>query len=377
VPIRNTAQPATDTPAAEPQAPGAALSEEQRAEVRASLHFGADILALPPTRWLVRGVLPQQGIGAIYGKAGGGKSFIAVHLAFEAATGGEFFGEPFPRPLRVVYVAAERASETRDRFEAQAVHRGLATMPDNLALLNLPKTPQVLGDFERLRYAFEAVAAERWGGAKPDLVIFDTYAKMTIGTEENAAKEVGPIVELFTTLIKGCGGEAFGLLIHHEGKQKEAGLRGSTALLGALDVVMYLSGVPENLTLAVTKLNAAKPPQDTYFEVKEQPIPDPDDPGTDGVRVLRNAGVATPMPYREHAEGLEAEVLQVLREELRGVDTAAAIMAACPSKPSKRSVNRALENLEKQRQPLVKLVGKGRASKWQLVEAEQLEAFEE
>jgi membrane carboxypeptidase/penicillin-binding protein PbpC len=83
------------------------------------------------------------------------------------------------------------------------------------------------------------------------------------------------------------------------------------------------------------------------------------------------------MPYREHAEGLEAEVLQVLREELRGVDTAAAITAACPSKPSKRSVNRALENLEKQRQPLVKLVGKGRASKWQLVEAEQLEAFEE
>jgi hypothetical protein len=368
VPLRPTNEPAPgDALSAEEQA-----AEEARAKVRAALHFGGEILGVPPTRWLLTGVFPQQGLGAIYGAAGGGKSFVAVHLAFEAATGGQFFGEPFPRPLRVVYVAAERPADTRDRIEAQAKHRGIP-VPDNLALLAPRRPLQIEEHFEHLRYALQEVAAERWGGAAPDLVIFDTFARMTLGREENAAKEMGPVIEAFGDLVTGCGA-AFGLLVHHSGKDKAKGLRGSSALLGALDVVLHLSGKRDNLALVCEKINAGPEPLPAFFRIVSEAIPDPEDTGGDGVRALRNVGVCVAGTYREHAEGLEAEVLAVLRD-FDGEATAAVITDNCDTKPHRRAVQKALKHLAEQRPPLVEQVGAGPRVRWRLTQPEQLEGL--
>jgi hypothetical protein len=366
VPIRKSDEPAPgDALSAEEQA-----AEEARAKVRAALHFGGEILEVPPTRWLLTGVFPEQGLGAIYGAPGGGKSFVAVHLAFEAATGGRFFGEAFPRPLRVVYVAAERPADTRDRIEAQAKHRAIA-VPDTLALL-APRQPlQIEADFEHLRYALQEVAAERWGGAAPDLVIFDTFARMTLGHEENAVKEMGPVIAAFGDLVTGCGA-AFGLLVHHSGKDTTKGLRGSSALLGALDVVLHLEGKPDRLALVCEKINAGKQPLPAYFAVQDQAIPDPADTGGDGVRALRNVGVCVAGTYREHAEGLEAEVLATLRDKCDNLASVTELAEACESKPQKWAVQRALKHLAEQRPPAVEKRGAGRSTKWAILETDPL-----
>lgn len=338
---------------------------EFAAKVRAHLYRGNAILRVPPTTWLLPGVMPKRGLGALYSAPGLGKSHIAIHLAFEAATGGQFFGQKFDRPLRVLYVAAERPTEVRDRFEAQQIARGLPGLPETLALSAMPRPLQVEGNFEHLR---EIVIAEAFpDNARPELLIFDTFARMTLGKEENSSKELGPVIEAFGALVEECG-EAFGLIVHHSGKDAGRGLRGSTALLGALDVVMLLEGGPTGLTVKVEKINAGPTPIPANFRIISQPIPDPADP-----IMRRNVGIAVPASYAEVASGIEAEVLEAMRD-LGGDATAKAIADAYnegqkeTGKRGPRVISKALKHLAEQQPPAVVVIGKASRTKYRLAD---------
>lgn len=54
------------------------------------LHFHLltpdELDTLPPVRWLVRGVLPTEGIGAIFGPSMSGKSFLVIDLLASVAS---------------------------------------------------------------------------------------------------------------------------------------------------------------------------------------------------------------------------------------------------------------------------------------------------
>ena len=45
----------------------------------------ADLARMPPVKWLVRGVLPAEGIGAVFGPSGAGKSFLVLDLLASVA----------------------------------------------------------------------------------------------------------------------------------------------------------------------------------------------------------------------------------------------------------------------------------------------------
>ena len=57
---------------------------------KAPLHFHLmtpdELDTLPPVRWLVRGVLPTEGIGAIFGPSMSGKSFLVIDLLASVAS---------------------------------------------------------------------------------------------------------------------------------------------------------------------------------------------------------------------------------------------------------------------------------------------------
>ena len=40
-----------------------------------------ELLALPPPRWLVHGLLPEHSLSVLYGASGAGKSFVALDIA--------------------------------------------------------------------------------------------------------------------------------------------------------------------------------------------------------------------------------------------------------------------------------------------------------
>jgi hypothetical protein len=66
----------------------------------------------------------------------------------------------------------------------------------------------------------------------PRLVVLDTLARCMVGGDENTARDVGVAVESAEHIRRASG--ACVLLVHHSGKDVEAGARGSSALRAAV-----------------------------------------------------------------------------------------------------------------------------------------------
>lgn len=324
----------------------------QPAEVKADdfsefykhLYRGEEIKNLPPTEWILRGRLVKRGLTALYSAPGVGKSFVAIDMGLAACLGEGWWGENFPANCKVLYIAAERASEVRDRLEAACKKRGVA-IPANFVTVARPQALQIAEHGEVLKDFAQT--------EKPDIIIFDTFAKMTLGKKENNSDEIGPIIEICGQIVEAGGKQCGGLIIHHAGKDETKGLRGSTALLGALDGVWKLDKQEGGgLALSVEKLNAAQTPLPAYFRIEGIDMPDPQEPGE-----LRSVGVLTSQGYAQVADGIEGKVLALLCDgfEEEGASTAQLLedfnrtyrpKAADADKLSRRSMNRALLKLE-------------------------------
>jgi hypothetical protein len=70
-------------------------------------------------------------------------------------------------------------------------------------------------------------------GHAPTLIVVDTLARALQGGDENSSQDVGAFNDAVAALIESTG--ACVLVVHHSGKDKTKGARGSSALLGAVD----------------------------------------------------------------------------------------------------------------------------------------------
>ncbi len=83
------------------------LERTQAPAMRFTLLSGADLCNAPPMRWLVRGVLPMEGLAALYGASGSGKSFLMLDIgAAIAGDAGDWHGRRVTH-APVTYVCLE------------------------------------------------------------------------------------------------------------------------------------------------------------------------------------------------------------------------------------------------------------------------------
>ena len=139
---------------------------------------------------------------------------------------------------------------------------------------------------------------------KPDLIIFDTFARMTLGIEENSSGDMGEAVEKFNAVIRAAGPQAAGIIVHHAGKDKSKGLRGSTALLGAVDAVWAVTREGSNYSLELEAMNAGALPMPEHFTIEGELIAGHED--TTPVLVWQE--------FREFASSRDKYLIQVLNE---------------------------------------------------------------
>lgn len=191
-----------------------------------------DIIAMPPPVWLVQGVITTDGVGGIYGPPGSLKSFLALGMALSVAYGMPWLGRPTVQ-TGVLYVAAEGVRGMGKRIRAWQRKNKLENVDAPFRLLaatvNLTDTAQTA---KLIRTAIAAAALE---GCHIGLVIIDTVARAMAGADENSAQDMG-------RFIAGCDAikqevQAAVLGIHHSGKDKDRGARGSSAFLGAMDML--------------------------------------------------------------------------------------------------------------------------------------------
>jgi hypothetical protein len=201
-------------------------------------------------RWLVEDVLPASSFAAIYGRPGSYKSFVALSLAACIASGRDAFGKAVEQGP-VIYVAGEGGAGLKRRRDAILRHMGLE---DDLPIyfvksqLNLRSS---LEDYDALCGAIDAI------GVRPVLVIFDTFARIFAGGEENSAKDVGETIVILGAIQERY--ETAVAIIHHAGKDESKGMRGSSALLGAVDTELECIKIsPEDSEDRIGKLTVTK-----------------------------------------------------------------------------------------------------------------------
>lgn len=202
------------------------LNRTKAPPMRFKLLSGADLSAAPPMRWMVRGVLPLDGLAALYGPSGSGKSFLVLDVAAAVAGGAyDWFGRRVTQ-CPVTYCALEGEAGMGKRVNAWSLHNR-KPVPACLRFITQPVDLLDGGDVADLAKAVQVA-----GGAG-GLVILDTLNRAAPGADENSSVDMGNIIAAAKRLQNLTGGLV--LLVHHTGKDATKGLRGHSSLYAALD----------------------------------------------------------------------------------------------------------------------------------------------
>lgn len=202
------------------------LERAKTPPMRFKLLSGAELSNAPPMRWMVRGVLPLEGLAALYGPSGSGKSFLVLDVAAAVAgAAGEWFSRRVTH-CPVTYCVLEGEAGMSKRMAAWSLHHD-KPVPDGLRFIT--QAFDLLND-EDVSELGRAILADGGAGG---LVILDTLNRAAPGADENSSVDMGNIIAAAKRLQAMTGGLV--LLVHHTGKDAARGLRGHSSLFASLD----------------------------------------------------------------------------------------------------------------------------------------------
>lgn len=188
------------------------------------------------TPFIVQDTIPGSGITAIYAPPNVGKSFWALELAVSIASGKpDFLSQaihPDYRSTPVVYIAGE-ALPTNIRRISSWYSTDQIDTKDNLhfmdrATVNLgdPRTTTELKrDLKQIQ---------------PTLIVVDTLRSSFPNLAENESDDAQKMLHHCQSILATCPPHAALLFVHHSGKIKEAGLRGSSSFAGGVDALFLM-----------------------------------------------------------------------------------------------------------------------------------------
>jgi KaiC/GvpD/RAD55 family RecA-like ATPase len=228
----------------------------------------SDLASLPPSEWLVKGVIPKDAFVVLYGPSGAGKTFVSVSLAGAIAAGQPWCGYDTASGSSL-YIAGEGALDVKHRAHAWIIlHNAPADIdfwiaPNPLAFLRPKDVKEALNEINA-------------AGCKPALVVIDTLSRAALGADENSARDMGVVVREIETFKRAT--RATILILHHTIK-KGVTERGSSALRAAADVMIECVSIKNLITLAptltlkCTKMRIARNFVDIKLTLKEVQMP--------------------------------------------------------------------------------------------------------
>lgn len=280
----------------------AGASEPPQPEPRYRLLNPADLQALPPLAWCVRGVLPAVGVAAQFGPSASGKSFLAFDLAAHIAEGREWFGHRVTA-APVVYVALEGEAGFKLRADAWEQAHG-RRLPAALRLVL--QGFKLTGDVPDLAAAILAAVG---AGA---VVFVDTLNRAAPMADENSSRDMGEILEGAKELQRLTAGLV--VLIHHTGKDAARGLRGHSSLFAALDAAIEVTRDGDRREWKVSKAKDGADGDAHPFRLEVVELaPDSDGEPVSSCVVRRDMGVADVARVKLPQGGNQRIVLDALR----------------------------------------------------------------
>ncbi|MBI3480443.1 MAG: AAA family ATPase [Nitrosomonadales bacterium] len=284
------------------------VGDSARAAAGFTLLSSGDLRKLPAQDWLVKGVLPMQGVAAIFGGPGSAKSFLVLDLANAIGDGKPCFGYKSQK-CRLTIVSLEGEAGLQNRVGAYALRYGSAS--ENVFY--------VLQPFNLLNPADIAALAAAVKANGSSVVIIDTLNQAAPGADENDSAAMGLIIAGAKQLATLIGGLV--VLVHHTGKDASKGLRGHSSLHAALDAAIEVrrTGDYREWINAKSKDGIDGVAHPFKLQVVELGIDADGDPITSCVICPTDGKVAPNIanPFKYHADKLA--VLRVINDfHLRG-----------------------------------------------------------
>lgn len=186
-----------------------------------------------PVRWFVKGFVPLRSVGAIYGAPNVGKSFIAFDMANHGRRGLVWFGRK-TKARSVLYLNGEGSEGIASRMRAWADHHD--TSGGDIAVAdgcpNFFADPKCVKKTVKLAREVEAATGEPIG-----LLVIDTLSVATAGADENSTQDMMVVCNRLRQIAQEL--DCAVLIVHHSGKDAKSGLRGASAINGAIDFALF------------------------------------------------------------------------------------------------------------------------------------------
>lgn len=206
--------------------------------------------------WLIKNIIPKAQLVVVYGAPGCGKSFAVLDMAMSVARDLGQWGDYRVKPGKVVYICAEAPNGFKNRIIAYS-ERHQVTLKDLENFTIIPNAPNLLTSND--------VTAIYMHIGKADMIVVDTLARVMIGGDENAGKDVSLLIANCQRLHIETGATV--VLIHHTGKDADKGSRGWSGLLGAVDTEIRVEAIGNNHKITVTKQKEGESGQQIGFNL--------------------------------------------------------------------------------------------------------------
>ena len=246
--------------------PQSASKEQDGIRRRIVLKSLSELRKTPPPTFIVAPYLIDKSFAVLFGAPASYKSFLALDWALSVAHGCDWNGRPVEQGA-VVYLALEGQTGLATRSEAWHRDMGLedSEVPFYAVTSPISMVEDNGGDVELLVQAIE----DGLGGILPKVIVIDTLARSFVGKDENSATDMGLFVRNVDLLREHF--DCTVLVVHHSGKATEKGMRGSSALRGAVDSEFELLrevGLP-TVSLKVRKQKDTEEAEDMWLEARE------------------------------------------------------------------------------------------------------------
>lgn len=222
-----------------------------------------------PPDWLIEGWLPFDSFGVLYGQPSSGKSFCALDMSAIIASGRPTWHNHKTKnePLPVFYLCGEGKNGLRQRLEAWKLRGSNEAVFHHVREnLHISKTSADLTNLEQVEGLCESIEKVH---PKPALLVIDTLARNYGGQDENSTQAMNQFVNHCDLLRSRLGGMSI-LVVHHTGLKEQERPRGSNALLGASDFMIFAKNNADLVTLKSVRMKDGEPPKPLTLKFMRQ-----------------------------------------------------------------------------------------------------------
>jgi len=279
-------------------APGATLLDAYNAAQAAAQGSGYQVYSLadalkpaPPVQWVIHRLFSTASLSLLVGDPGSKKTYALLDAAVCVAMGKDWLGRS-TRQSPVLIVDAESGPRRLGRRlgETARGHGADDNTPVYYASLAMLDLTQDIGALE-----LEALIVDRGAG----FVVIDALADIMPGADENAVKDTQPVFRRLRDIAERTGAAL--VCIHHA--NKNGGYRGSSAISGAVDLLLFNKSEPESPAITFETVKARDTEPQTFSALAHyDPLIDPFDPGAQ-IFYLTEAGKPAALTPQEKTLG--------------------------------------------------------------------------